>query len=255
MTAKFNKKKFSFFLNTRKIIFLFIFIFFISIFFLIYNQLKDNINLNNLIQDISNKYNYRFTNYETNSLSRVDETKISKILNKYKDQSIFLLPLKEISDSIRDINWVKSVDLSTNLKNKVKIEIEEYRPIGLFFNNNKLFFFSNEGVIIDKYMFDNNEKFIIFHGSEVLKNANAFLLILNKLGNINLLNIKEAHYINNRRWDIKLVNDMIINLSEKNLKESLINYNNLIKKLSKNQINTIKNIDLRNNEKAIIRFK
>ncbi len=255
MTAKFNKKKFSFFLNTRKIIFLFIFIFFISIFFLIYNQLKDNSNLNNLIQDISNKYNYRFTNYETNSLSRVDETKISKILNKYKDQSIFLLPLKEISDSIRDINWVKSVDLSTNLKNKVKIEIEEYRPIGLFFNNNKLFFFSNEGVIIDKYMFDNNEKFIIFHGSEVLKNANAFLLILNKLGNINLLNIKEAHYINNRRWDIKLVNDMIINLSEKNLKESLINYNNLIKKLSKNQINTIKNIDLRNNEKAIIRFK
>ena len=255
MTTKFNKKKFIFFLNTKIIIFLFIFTFLISIFFLIYNELKNNSNLHNLIQDISKKYNYQFTDYQTNSLSRVDKTKISKILNKYLDQSIFLLPLNEISDSIRDINWVKSVNLSTNLKNKVNIEIDEYRPIGLFFNNNKLFFFSKDGVIIDKYIFENNEKFIIFYGSEVLKNANAFLQILNKLENKNLLNIKEAHYINNRRWDIKLENDMIINLSEKKLKESLNNYNNLIKKLSKTQVNTIKNIDLRNNEKAIISFK
>ena len=70
-----------------------------------------------------------------------------------------------------------------------------------------------------------------------------------------MIMINEAHYINERRWDVKLDNDIILNLSEKNIEESINNYINLIAKFKNEQIISIKNIDLRNNEKAIINFK
>ena len=89
----------------------------------------------------------------------------------------------------------------------------------------------------------------------MLKEANNFLINLDKVDNIDLIRVKEAYYINERRWDIKLHNDILLNLSEKNIKESFINYIKLIKKLNNSEIVLIKNIDLRNNDKAIIRFK
>ena len=66
--------------------------------------------------------------------------------------------------------------------------------------------------------------------------------------------IKEAYYINERRWDVKMHNNILLNLSELNLEESLKNYIKLIKKINNSDIITIKSIDLRDNEKAIISF-
>ena len=67
--------------------------------------------------------------------------------------------------------------------------------------------------------------------------------------------IKEAYYINERRWDVKLKNNILLKLSEINIEESLKNYIKLIKKFNNSDIIKIKSIDLRNNEKAIISFK
>ena len=76
---------------------------------------------------------------------------------------------------------------------------------------------------------------------------------INKTETVNM--IKEAYYINERRWDVKLHNNILLNLSELNLEESLKNYIKLIKKINNSDIITIKSIDLRDNEKAIISFK
>ena len=67
--------------------------------------------------------------------------------------------------------------------------------------------------------------------------------------------VKKAYFINKRRWDLLLDNEITLNLSEKNIEGSIVNYIKLIDKFNKNEINSIKNIDLRNNEKAIISFK
>ena len=67
--------------------------------------------------------------------------------------------------------------------------------------------------------------------------------------------IKEVYYINERRWDVKLNNNIVLNLSEINIEESLKNYTKLIKKINNSDIIKIKNIDLRDIEKAIISFK
>ena len=94
---------------------------------------------------------------------------------------------------------------------------------------------------------------IIFYGKQAAREAYNLLIIINKTETQHM--IKEAHYINERRWDVKLHNNIVLNLSEINIEDSLKNYIKLIKKFNNSDIIKIKSIDLRNNEKAIISFK
>ena len=94
---------------------------------------------------------------------------------------------------------------------------------------------------------------IIFYGNQASKVAYNFLNIINKTETINM--IKESYYINERRWDVKLHNNIVLNLSEINIEESLKNYIKLIKKFDNSDIIKIKSIDLRDSEKAIMSFK
>ena len=83
--------------------------------------------------------------------------------------------------------------------------------------------------------------------------AYKFLNIINRTEAVNL--IKESYYINARRWDVRLHNNILLNLSEINIEDSLKNYMKLIKKFNNSDIIKIKSIDLRDSEKAIISFK
>ena len=82
-------------------------------------------------------------NVEINALQRINKFEVNNIINQYYSQSIFLLPLEEISNSINQLSWAKDVNLSTDFIDKLNVEIFEYKPIGLLFYNNQLFYFSD----------------------------------------------------------------------------------------------------------------
>ena len=252
MNSNINKKKISFFTNKTFLKYTFIGILLCLFFIYIYYELRTRDWFHIAIHNISENYNYKLKDVEINSLQRINKYEINNIVDKYYDQSIFLLPLEEISKSINQISWVKSVNLSTNFNNKLNVEIFEYEPIGLLFYNKQFFYFSKNGKIIEKFREENNENLIIFYGKKASKEAYNFLNIINKTETINM--IKESYYINERRWDVKLHNNIVLNLSEINIEESLKNYIKLIKKFNKSDIIKIKSIDLRDSEKAIISF-
>jgi cell division septal protein FtsQ len=253
MSLNINKKKISLFTNQNFLKYIFISV--LSCLFLvyIYYELIKRDKFYNVIQNISEKYNYQLKNVEINSLQRINKFEVNNIINQYYSQSIFLLPLEEISNSINQLSWTKDVNLSTNFIDKLNVEIFEYEPIGLLFYNNQLFYFSKDGKIIDKFREEINESLIIFYGNQASKEAYNLLNVISKTETVNM--IKEAYYINERRWNIKLHNNILVNLSEINIEESLKNYIKLIKKFNYSDIVTIKSIDLRDNEKAIISFK
>ena len=253
MNSNINKKKIRFLTNQKFLKYMFISIILFLFFFYFYNQLIKKDKFSTIIQDISEKYNYQLKNIEINSLQRINKSEINNIINQYYNQSIFLLPLERISISINQLSWVKDVNLSTNFNNKLKVEIFEYEPIGLLFYNNQLFYFSKNGKIIDKFREGINKSLIIFYGNQASMAAYKFLNIINKTEAVNL--IKEGYYIDERRWDIRLHNNIVLNLSEINIEDSLKNYIKLIKKFNNSDIIKIKSIDLRDSEKAIISFK
>ena len=253
MSSNINKKKISFFINRKffKYIALSIILCLFVVYF--YHELIKRDKLYNFIQNISEKYNYQLKNIEINTLQRINKSEVNKIINQYYSQSIFLLPLDEISHSINQLSWVKDVNLSTNFIDKLNIQIFEYKPIGLLFYNNQLFYFSKYRKIIDKLREETNESLIIFYGTQASKEAYKLLNVNNKTETINI--IKEAYYINDRRWNVKLHNNILLNLAEINIEESFKNYIKLIKKINNSDIITIKSIDLRDSKKAIMSFK
>ena len=255
MSTNFNKKKFILIPSAKKIKYIITTLILILFLFLIYDELYLKKRYQVLLKEFSAKYNYQLESHETINNIRAEPLEISKIINKYLGESIFLIPLSDISYEINNLKWVKGVNLSTNLKNKIKIEILEYKPVGLYFFNDQIFYFSKEGKIIDKYNGKLDEKYIIFRGKNSLHHAIELLEIIDDLNDPELINIEEAYYVGERRWDIKFTNQIIVFLSEKNIETSLINYIKLIKKLKESEISFIKTIDLRNNKKAIINFE
>ena len=222
--------------------------------FFIYNEFFEKKRYKEVIQKFSEKNSYLLNSYKINDLIRVDKSEVSQIISKYFGESIFLISLKSISNEISNLNWVKNVNLSNNFKNKITIDILEYKPVGLFFFNNKNYYFSKESKIISQAK-DNYEKFIIFSGKNSLNHAVKLLDIIKSIESSKLNNIDEAHFINNRRWNLKFSNQLLILLSEKNIETSLNSYIKLLDQLHESEILLIKSIDLRNQNKAIINFK
>jgi len=253
MNSNINRKKISFLTNRKFLKYIIIGIILFLFFFYFYHQLIKKNKFSIIIQDISEKYNYQLKNVEINFLQQINKSEVNNIINQYYNQSIFLLPLEEISKSINQLSWVKNVNLSTNFNNKLNVKIFEYKPIGLLFYNNQLFYFSKDGKIIDKFREEINESLIIFYGNKASKEAYNLLNVISKTETVNM--IKEAYYINERRWNVKLHNNILLKLSEINIEESFKNYIKLIKKFNNSDIITIKSIDLRDSEKAIISFK
>lgn len=254
MKTNFNKKKINFVSLAKLIKYSLLILSLLLLFFFIYDEFLEKKRYKQVLQKFSEKNNYLLTSYEINDLIRVDKSKVSQIISKHYSKSIFLISLKSIANEISDLNWVKSVNLSNNFKSKISVEILEYEPIGLFFFNNKTYFFSREGKIISQSK-DNYEKFIIFSGKNSLNHAVKLLDSIKSIENPKLNYIKEAYYINDRRWNLKFNNQLIVLLSEKNIETSLNSYIKLLDQLDESEILLIKSIDLRNHNKAIINFK
>ena len=254
MRNNYNKKKITFISKFKLIKYIIIFLTLILASFYIYDYILKKKIYREIIQEFSKKNNFVLASYETNELIRVDKSEVSKIINKYFGKSIFLIPLKNLSNKINELNWVKNVNLSNNFKSKISIEILEYEPIGLFLFNDKIFYLSKEGKIIDQFK-ENDENFIIFSGKNALNHAVNLLDIIKNLQSYQLDNIREAHFINERRWNLKISNELLILLSEKHIESSLISFIKLLNQLDESEIMLIKSIDLRNDNKAIINFK
>ena len=257
MNVSLNKKKFLI-INKKNFLFFFIIscIFFLLILFY-YNLTKIEYYTKKYINIFSNKFDYQLTSLEVVGLKIVNFKEIENIIKPYYNKSIFLLPLKEISNSIREKSWIKNVNIATNFKDVLHINVEEYNPIAIYSFNNNNYYINKKGKIIDFVRADivlKNE-FIIFTGNLSNIHAESLLKIL-KLNSLFLIeNIIKANFVGERRWDLILGNGIILKLSEENPSTSIQNYFNLRKNLNNNELISIKEIDLRDFHKAIIKFK
>ena len=244
-------------LNKKYLLYILFFFFFTVIIFSIYIEKKNIIFLfKNTIQSFSQNFEYQYVNLNISGLERVKKSYIEKKLNKYFKTSIFLLPLDEISNLIKENNWIKNIKFTTNYKDTLYIKIEEYQPIGIYDFNKKLFFFDVNGKIIDEY---NNKKpynsLIIFKGQSSNLEADTFIKILDVLNFQQKYKIENAELINNRRWNVDLTNNVKLMLSEDSPKKSLENFLEIKNNLSETDLNNIKSYDLRNLNKTIVIYK
>ena len=242
-------------LNFRLLIYFCIFFFLIFFSFLVYFN-KNYIVLisKNLIQNFSENFQYQFTIFDIEGLEKIESKFVEDKIQKYIDSSIFLLPLDQINNSIKENNWVKEIYLNTNFKDTLFIRIQEYKPIGIYYFNDNYFFFDENGKIIDQtYIKDfANQSLIIFKGNSSNLKANSIINILKNNNFKKKYKIENLEFVNKRRWDINLYNDVKLLLSEEDPNKSIQNFIKIQNKLSETDINNIKIYDLRNVKKTIL---
>ncbi len=242
-------------LNFRLLIYFCIFLSLIFFSYLIYFN-KNYIFLisKNLIQNFSENFQYQFTTFDISGLEKIESKFVEDKIQKYIDSSIFLLPLDQINNSIKQNNWVKEIYLNTNYKDTLFIRIEEYKPIGIYYFNDNYFFFDENGKIIDQtYITDfSNQSLIIFKGNSSNLEANSIINILKNNDFKKKYKIENLEFVNKRRWDINLYSDVKLLLSEEDPNKSIQNFIKIQNKLSKTDINNIKIYDLRNLKKTIL---
>ena len=240
-------------LNINIYVALFFIIFFLLFFYIYYNYNNIIKRSLNLIQKYSNNYQYNLTEIKISHLNFLNEREILNYFNSYKEKSIFLVPIKKIAYKIREIKWVKNINIKSNYKNTLSVFIDEELPLGIFYNNNQRILFSEDLVVLD--ILKKNSKYnnlITFNGLNSLNNSKK--LIMNLENNFKQ-SVESATYIGDRRWNLKLKNHIILKLPENNINQAIINYNNIHSSFSNTDLKDIESIDLRINNKAIIKYK
>lgn len=208
----------------------------------------------NIIEIFSQNYEYLLKEIKINKLNHIDHLEIKKYFSQYYNRSIFLIPIKDILKTLNQKKWIEAITIKSDYKNTISVIIKESSPKGLYYNGENYFFFDKNLKIID---FVNSNAFlypglIIFKGNNSLSNANFFLKSI-PLSFENKIN--EAIFINNRRWDIQLKNDIKLRLAENKVSESLNNYDKIYRNLSNQELQEIELIDLRITKRAILKFK
>ena len=244
-----NKRKKRFF--TINILFLSLLIFFFVYLYSSFNKFTDITSY--LVQEYSNKYNYNLEKIEVLGLNNINKTEILLPLNKFKNYSVFLIPVKKISDEIKKNKWVNKINIRNDYKNTLTVNIKEEIPMGIFENNNQKILFSKNLVILE--ILDNNHNFknlIIFYGENSINNSKNLIL---KIDDDIIKMIKTATFIENRRWNIKFKNMIVLKLPEINIKQAIENYKKIYSNLSNKDLKDIEIIDLRIPNQAIIKYK
>ena len=171
--------------------------------------------------------------------------------DKFDKKSIFLIPIKNISQSIEKNKWIESIIIKNDFNNKISINIEEFKPIAVYFNDKSYFLINKYGDVID--FADNKEmqKYVIFEGQGSINKVPDLIAALP----IDLKPfIIKAQYINNRRWDIITKENLRIKLPEIEYKQAISIFNDIYNDLYTSDIINIEYIDLRISQKAIIKF-
>tara|TARA_Y100001970_G_scaffold96327_1_gene121352 strand:- start:1164 stop:1940 length:777 start_codon:yes stop_codon:yes gene_type:complete len=246
------------FINKRKRSFFQIYIFFLLIFIFLFLYLYLNFNkftnvTFNLIQEYSNKYNYNLQKIEVAGLTNLNKDEILIFFNKFKNDSIFLVPVKEIANEIKKNKWIKEVNIRNDYKNTLKVNIKEEAPIGIYENNNQKILFSNNLVVLEILGKNHSYKnLIIFYGENSIINSK---YLISKIDQDIKQMIQSAIFIENRRWNIRLKNKITLKLPEKNLIEAIKNYKKIYSNLSNKDLKDIETIDLRIPNQAIIKYR
>ena len=226
----------------------------IVIYILLFYDQKIFKQFNSIIENYSDKYQYSLSVVNINGLNNINEDEILNLIKPYKGSSIFLIPIKKIAKKISQNNWVKSINIQSNYKDTIEINIDESKPIGIYTTGIQNILFSDDLKILENIA--NNEKrfsaLIKFEGKNSLHES---IKLIDSFPDDFIQYVDKAFLINQRRWDLELKNSILLKLPENNIKEALENYKKIYINFSNEELIEIESIDLRMKKKIILKYK
>ena len=194
-------------------------------------------------KDIISNISYFFIIKNLNIVSETDllKKKILKEINFINESNIFFIKKKKLSNKLKNINYIDEFKIKKIYPSSLIVQVKKTNLIGITFINNKQYYVGENGNFISVNSIRNKDKLPFIFGEF---NIQDFLNLKLKLSDSDIIfsNIKKYHHHKNRRWDLYLNDNVLIQLPNKNIKNAL----NLYKKLkTNNEIKPNMIIDLR----------
>ena len=189
---------------------------------------------------------FEIKNLKVHGLNQNEKIKLLIQLEQIKNQNIFFLPKKKIIEIFNSENLIESFLINKNYPSNLNIVVK------------KTSFLANMNVEDENFLVGSNKKLIkseyidpnlpIVFGTPPL---NEFFLIKNNILNssIKLNDVKKFYFFPSKRWDIELINGVLIKLPSAKSIEALNNYFD-VKNLS--QFDNVKIFDMRIDKQIII---
>ena len=231
-------------------------ILFLSILFLIGWYFSDNSSKSLVINKLKTfnqllvNYGFRIENIIITGTNNLSEDYIHNIIKIYNNDNIFKINLSTIHNKIIKNSWVKEAYIERVLPNTIKIEIREKKPVAIWQNktNNKLVTASGDVIYHGNVHIFKND-FPIIKGNKSKDNLSSILRILEANKNLSK-NIWSLTFINQRRWDLRFNQGLIVRLPAQNVNKA---WNKVIKLQQNYNILNLRltEIDLRNPEQIL----
>ena len=189
---------------------------------------------------------FEIKNLKVQGLNQNEKIKLLIQLEQIKNQNIFFLPKREIIEILNSENLIESFLINKNYPSNLNIVVK------------KTSFLANMNVEDENFLVGSNKKLIkseyidpnlpIVFGTPPI---NEFFLIKNNILNssIKLNDVKKFYFFPSKRWDIELINGVLIKLPSVKSIEALNNYFD-VKNLS--QFDNVKIFDMRIDKQIII---
>jgi len=172
------------------------------------------------------------------------EAKLSTIYNK----NIFLIKGSDIEEPLKEIEFLKKIEVKKKYPNTVIIKIFETRPVAILFKNKVKYLLDSSSNLIS---LEDDKKFNQLPSVFGKEAENNFIYFLNQLKNNNFPNeeVKNFYYFQIGRWDLQLANNKIIKFPENNIDDAI---QKSIELLEREDFKNYNIIDLRVDGKIIV---
>ena len=201
----------------KKLIFIILFLFITSFYFLtktnnIFTETKFNF-LNKIL--INNGFIIK--NIEISGVNHLNKNDIIKIINAYNDLNIFNVNIKNIYKEIKNNTWIKKASIEIIYPNTIKILLTEKKPIAIWQNRYGNSLITKSGDVIFEKNLEKFKNYLpIVIGQNAHKNAHSILNILG-INKDFVKNIWSLTYVNERRWDVHFNQGLTIKLPSKSI--------------------------------------
>ena len=138
-----------------------------------------------------------------------------KALNVSEGDNILAINMREMRDRINELPWVKYARIQRHLPNKISLTLVERTPMARWQTNRKLKLIDDHGDVIPRVDLARYSNLPIIIGKNAPKIAGQILKTLSNEPHL-FRRVKSLTLVSDRRWDVRLDNQIYVHLPEKN---------------------------------------
>jgi cell division protein FtsQ len=179
------------------------------------------------------RFDFRVATIKVLGNDRISAEKIISLSGVKTNDQILNLDLVEAKNKVEKELWIEGAIVERVFPETIIITVKEERPQALYIEGNKRYLINRNGKKLQEvYVEDDFQDYVKVLG----KGANLkFELVMQELHNFTNIHkqIESLHYIDGRRWDVKLKNNIIFKLPETNIYEAAVLFEENFGRISK----------------------